>query len=149
VKATDDTVGDGRAVSVRQSLAGVLLGFVVLGGASVWGFIRQETFNDRQERQDATIEATRLAAAERSCDDAAETRRILRDMVLDGGVASGTAGGEALILTVTAASPEDIAAYRAHLTEQLTPALEQIVNELPDRRWDPGAGVCVDVETTP
>lgn len=79
------------------------------------------------------------------CEAGADTRRILRQMVREGGVASGVAGGEALILAVGDADPDTVAAYRAHLAEQLTPALERIVNELPDRRWDPEAGECVDV----
>lgn len=92
----------------------------------------------------------RIAAEEQDravdqCDAGAETRRILRQMVLEGGVASGVAGGEALILAVGDADPETVAAYRTHLTEQLTPALERIVKELPDRQWDAEAQECVDV----
>jgi hypothetical protein len=92
----------------------------------------------------------RVAAEERAravdqCEAGAETRRILRQMVREGGIASGIAGGEALILAVGDADPEVVDLYRAHLVDQLTPALERIVNELPDREWNAEAGECVDV----
>lgn len=116
--------------------------FVAMGVGGMW---RVETIATRAQDAVDAVEAERVVTAKRACEDAAETRRILRRMVREGGIASGVAGGEALILSVGDADPEVVAAYRAHLTEQLTPALEQIVNRLPDREWDPDELVCVDV----
>ena len=102
-----------------------------------------------EHRFDQSLDALdeeRTAQAMRSCEAGDETRQILRQIVRDGGIASGTAGGEALIATATDADPEDIAAYRQHLTEQLGPALTDIVNQLPGRAWDPKTGECIEVE---
>lgn len=91
------------------------------------------------------IEAEQRARAKDQCVAGAETRRVLRDMSYDVGVASGVAGGEALILSVGDADAGEVAAYRANLVGQLGPALRRIVERLPDREWDAEAGVCVDV----
>jgi hypothetical protein len=89
------------------------------------------------------VEAEATTRAEDQCVAGAETRRILRQMSYDVGVASGVAGGEALIQTVGDAEEATIAAYRANLVDQLDPALTQIIERLPDRRWVDGE--CVDV----
>lgn len=99
-----------------------------------------------EHRFDQALDRVAAEAQDREldqCESVGEARRILRQMVREGGIASGLAGGEALILAASDADPAVVAAYRAHLTEQLAPALERIVNELPDRQWVDGA--CVDV----
>lgn len=139
-------------------------GLIVLAGTG--GMWRVETTANQAQaaaedaqRALAEIEAERLVAAERSCSDAAETRTILRGMVRDGGITSGvTSGitaGEALIAVILSGGEPDeatqaaIDAYREQLSALLPPALDpalvEVVNELPDRRWDPEAQVCVDV----
>jgi hypothetical protein len=84
-----------------------------------------------------------------SCEAGNETREILRGMGYDVGVTSGVTGGEALITVAEQSGdgtdPETIEAYRQALTAQLDPALTDIVNRLPARRWDPERGECVDV----
>jgi hypothetical protein len=129
-------------LAVSRSAVGRLAAYglvVVVFAGGLW-------FTDyRFDQSLDAIEDERLVVAERACDDAAETRRVLRQMVREGGIASGIAGGEALILAVGDADPEVVDLYRAHLVDQLTPALERIVNELPDREWDAEAGECVDV----
>jgi len=130
---------------IRRLLIGVVVGGLVLGGAVVWGFVRQDRTNERLAAQSAQIVVDREAAAKASCDGGDQVRALIRQIGKDVGITSGVTGGEAIIEIAPNADPAVVAAYRAALPKLLDPALTGIVNTLPGRHWDAKTGRCVDV----
>jgi uncharacterized protein HemX len=125
---------------VTTLLLGVLLCAVAGLGALGW-------WNDRRDDQADKRQA--VAAAQAACESGNETRATLREISKETGITSGQTGGEALITALQElgrdVSPEAIETYRQVLDDLLDPALTEIVNRLPGRRWDPDTQTCVDV----
>jgi len=134
------------ALLLRVAAVVVPLSLLLSAVAAVGGYV---TSRDVQAQNDR-IEAESLDRQRASCEAADETRAQLRDIAKQSGITSGVIGGEALItaITQTGGTPDETAveAYRQALTRLLAPALDDIVNQLPGRRWDPDTQSCVDVE---
>ncbi len=128
----------------------VILWISAITAVSGWGYQRQEETNAELAAQNAVLEAETAARQESLCVSADEARAQLRDIAKQSGITSGVIGGEALItaITQTGGTPDEAAvdAYRQALTRLLAPALDDIVNQLPGRRWHADTQSCVDVE---
>lgn len=143
-KSIDLLVGHLNDRLDRSRLVSVLL-IATIAAVSVIGLAG---WND--DRTDDNRDADReLAQLELSCRTVNESRQIIRDIILDGGIAAGIAGGEALIATAPDATPEMIEIYRNNLSAALKPSLTEVVNHLPDRRWDVERRECVDTPVNP
>jgi hypothetical protein len=142
-------VGGDPPVKVPRWVIGVVVLWIcAISAVSGVGWRNQEDTNRELERQNAALVAENLARREAGCEAGDETREIIRTIGLQVGIASGVTGGEAIIKVASGGDsppePEVIEAYRRALTELLEPALTDIVNQLPARRWDPETQECVD-----
>ncbi len=144
---TGETPFNGHtALLMRVAAVVVPLSLLLSSVAAVGGYL---TSRDVQAQNDR-IEAEIAARQEAQCESADETRSQLRYIAKQSGITSGVIGGEALIaaITQTGGTPDEatVETYREALTRLLDPALTEIVNQLPGRRWDPESQRCVDVE---
>jgi hypothetical protein len=134
------------ALLLRVAAVVVPLSLLLSSVAAVGGYLMSRDVRAQNDR----IEAESLARQQASCEATDETRAQLRDIAKQSGITSGVIGGEALIaaVTQTGGTPDEatVETYRRALTRLLDPALTEIVNQLPGRRWDPDTQQCVDVE---
>jgi hypothetical protein len=106
--------------SLRNFLAGIMVGFLVLGGSSMWGFVRDERADDRLEQLVEGDERQAELDAAGQCVVAWEVRQQIRAS----DEAHGLAAGEALLEVASARDeppdPAVVAAYRDALRRHLT-----------------------------
>lgn len=129
--------------SAKASIWGVIIGFVVLGNAAAYGFIRQDDTNAHFKDIVAQQEADRIATAKLACESGDELRDIIREKLVEAPLEIG----EAIIEASTRApnrpppDPAVIEAFRQIEHDRLA----RIASELPGRRWDEQTSTCVDV----
>ena len=127
-------------LTLRVAFWLMALSSILAGVAAITALQAQRDTSDQNDRLTqvvADLKAENLARREAACNDANESRAVIRELSKGGDLEVGES-----IIEVASADPEVVAQFRDILGRRLTAN----VNQLPGRRWDARTEECVDVE---